>query len=64
MNNFKIVELENGSFAIKKRVVFIFWKFVTVPKYKDVIWTSNTYRGAKAYTTLMSKNVKNKKKTK
>ena len=64
MNNFKIVELENGAFAIKKRVLFVFWKFVTVPGYNNIIWTSRTYRGAKAYTTLMSKNVRNKKKTK
>lgn len=64
MSTFKIVELENGSFAIKKRVLFIFWKFVTTPGYNNIIWTSKTYRGAKAYTTLMSKNVKNKKKTK
>ena len=64
MNNFKIVELENGSFAIKKRVLFIFWKFVTTPKYNNIIWTSRTYRGAKAYVTLMVNKVKNKKKTK
>lgn len=63
MNNFKIVELENGAFAIKKRVLFVFWKFVTVPGHNNIIWTSKTYRGAKSYITLMSR-VNNKKKTK
>ena len=64
MTKLKIVELENGAFAIKKRVLFIFWKFVTTPGHDNIIWTSKTYRGAKAYTTLLINKVKNKKKTK
>lgn len=64
MTKFKIVHLENGNFAIKKRVLFFFWTYVTTPGYKNIIWTSTSFRGAKAYVTLMSKNVKNKKKTK
>ena len=64
MTKYKVVQIDENVFAIKKRVLFFFWSYVTVPNYPRIVWTSNSYRGAKAYHTLLTNKVKNKKKTK
>lgn len=55
MENYKIVQNSNGSFNIKRKTLFFFWKYVTHPKYPRVIWYSKTKRGAQAYINLLSK---------
>jgi hypothetical protein len=64
MTKYKVVQVDENVFAIKKRVLFFFWSYVTVPNYPRIVWTSNSYRGAKAYHTLLTNKVKNTKKTK
>ena len=64
MTKYKVVQVDENVFAIKKRVLFFFWSYVTVTSYPRIVWTSNSYRGAKAYHTLLNNKVKNKKKTK
>jgi hypothetical protein len=56
MENFKIVENAHGSFNIKKRTLLFFWKYLSHPKYPNVIWHSKTRRGAQAYINLLAKN--------
>jgi hypothetical protein len=64
MTKYKVVQVNENVFAIKKRVLFFFWSYVTVPNYPRIVWTSSSYRGAKAYHTLLANKVQNKKKTK
>ncbi len=52
---FKIVENSEGTFNVKRKMLFFFWEYVRVLDGSKSRWTSNTKRGAQAYINVLNR---------
>ncbi len=52
---FKIVENSEGTFNVKRKVLFFFWEYVyKLDPYKTK-WVSGSKRGAQAYINVLNR---------
>ena len=52
---FKIVENQDGTFSVKKKVLFFFWEYVYRPDAPKVILSAKTKRGAQAFINVLNR---------
>ena len=52
---FKIVENSEGTFNVKRKVLFFFWEYVSRPDAPRVIWSAKTKRGAQAFINVLNR---------
>jgi hypothetical protein len=52
---FKIVQNSEGTFNVKRKVLFFFWEYVRVRDNSKSRWSSSTKRGAQAYINVLNR---------